>query len=131
MKDSLELIPYVTHEYRMCAIILDKFGIPISIGYNSYTKTHPIMKTFGELGVQFPDGSMGLEKIYLHAEIDCCTKGLFQKHRWNTMIIARIDSEGNFKLAKPCPGCFNYIKDKFDSIYYTNNKGELVLLKTN
>ena len=131
MRESLELVPYVKGENRLCAIILDAKGVPISIGYNSYTKTHPIMRNFAKKDLTFPDGSKGDEKIYLHAEMDCYTKGYFQKHRWHTMIITRIDCNGNFKLAKPCVGCYNMIKDKFDNIYYTNNNGELILLDTN
>lgn len=129
MRESLELIPYTKGENRMCAIILDKFGIPISIGYNSYTKTHPIMRNFAKLKDPLPDGSFGKDKIYIHAELDCINKGYFQKKRWHTMIVTRIDCKGNFKLAKPCIGCYQIIKDKFENIYYTDNNENLVLLK--
>ena len=130
MKKSLMKLPHICGESRMCAVILDSRGIPISTGYNSYKKTHPIMRNFVKKELLFSDGSNGDKKIYLHAELDCYDKGLSQKNKWNTMIITRIDANNNFRLAKPCVGCFEMIKNSFVNVYYTDNNGNLILLKT-
>ena len=126
MKESLELIPYTKGECRLMAMILDKYGVPLSIGYNSYRKTNPIMKSFKN--ISFKDPTINGDCVeYLHAEMDAMNKGRLQIRKWDTLIVARVDSKGNLKLAKPCNGCASNIKDKFNNVYYTNDKGELVL----
>ena len=52
---------------EVTAIIYDKHGRALSIGKNSYTKTHPIMLKHG-IKVGRP------QKIYLHAEVEAILK---------------------------------------------------------
>lgn len=83
--------------YEITAIIYDKRGRVLSIGQNSYHKTHPLQSHHAEC-VGLP------EKIYLHAEIHAITKckQLDKAHR---IVVTRYDNEGNTKSAKPCPVC--------------------------
>lgn len=121
---------------RMGAVILDKHSYPISYGYNSYHKTHPLMKMLGGYGVYM---------LFPHAEIAACIASgdkpgykdrnnnedqISQTtHKNQIMIVARVNNQGQLRYAKPCIHCQSALKNKFKAIYYTNNKGELVLLK--
>lgn len=86
----------------MTAIIYDKRGHPISIGENSYIKTHPYQKKLAD-AVGMP------ERMYLHAEIHAITrcKDLSKAH---SIFISRYNSHGQPMNAKPCPICTRAIK---------------------
>jgi len=89
-------------KHTLTAIIYDRKGRVISIGQNSYCKTHPLQKEHAE--------KVGLdEKIYLHAEIHAIVKcrDLSKAHR---IFISRWDKSGNTAMAKPCPVCESAIK---------------------
>jgi len=89
--------------HNVTAIIFDKRGRILSIGKNSYVKTHPKQAAFArKSGVPC--------KIYLHAEIHAITKckDLSKAHK---ILIMRYDSIGNPRLAKPCKICDDAIKD--------------------
>jgi deoxycytidylate deaminase len=129
LKEHLEQIP-IQQKFRLGAIILDKYGIPISIGFNSYVKTHPVMLNFRSPKVDFGFGIDKESKIFLHAEMDCLIKGLSKKSEWHTLIVARIGADGELKLAKPCQGCSEMLKGHFKNIYYTDNSGNLILMKS-
>lgn len=80
----------------------------MSIGSNSYLKTHPIQKKHAD--------KVGLEKkIFLHAEIAAIIKckDLSRAHR---ILITRFDSKGNPVIAKPCPVCMSAISETNISI---------------
>jgi deoxycytidylate deaminase len=88
--------------FDITAIIYDKRGRVLSIGKNSYIKTHPEMKKHAE--------RVGLpQKIFLHAEVHAIVrcKNLQKAHKISIM---RFDSKGNPKIAKPCPVCESAIK---------------------
>jgi len=87
--------------HALTAIIYDKKGRVLSIGKNSYTKTHPKMYRLGKITGN-PDA------IYLHAEIAALVKcrGVPYKIK-----IERFDKDGNPKLAKPCDICDLAIKE--------------------
>lgn len=105
------------YQYNVGAIIADKKGYPISIGFNSYIKTHP---------KQFIYNKRNPTKIFLHAEIDALIRCRAEPYM---MIICRLGKDGKIRMSRPCSGCYNAIKDvKLQKIYYTNNHGELVLL---
>jgi len=78
---------------RLVAFCLRK-GRIVSIGYNSYNKTHPMQKKYASRV-----GKPGAE--YLHAEV----AALLKARDADEMFVARIDKRGNFALAKPCPIC--------------------------
>ncbi len=86
---------------NITAIIYDKHGKALSMGKNSYTKTHPIMLKHGTK-VGRP------QKIYLHAEVDAILKcrNINKAHK---MVIHRYDKAGNPVSAKPCPVCMSVI----------------------
>jgi tRNA(Arg) A34 adenosine deaminase TadA len=89
--------------FNITAIIYDKRGRVLSIGKNSYTKTHPVQAAYSE--------KAGLpHKIYLHAEIHAIVKckNLEKAHR---IVVFRYDNEGNPRSAKPCPICESAIKE--------------------
>lgn len=87
------------HEVK--ATIYDKRGRVLSVGYNSYVKTHPRMLEYAQKAHLY-------HKIYLHAEIASiikCKRGVPYKIK-----VERYDIKGNPKLAAPCPVCQIAIK---------------------
>lgn len=99
IKSASEL-SYERHKKRLFAVILDKKNRTVSEGANSYTKTsrrqYEVAKRMG-----YP------ERVCLHAE----AAALFRsKGKGCKLIVARIDSLGNPKLAKPCLICEELIK---------------------
>ena len=82
---------------NITALIYDRKGRLLSMGKNSYIKTHPYQaKLAAQAGLN--------DKIYLHAEIDA----LIRCKNWNKahkIIITRIGKNGQPALAKPCPVC--------------------------
>lgn len=84
-------------KYQITAIIYDKRGKVLSIGKNSYIKTHPLMKLHAcKAGLP--------HKEFLHAEVHAIVKckRLDKAHRIEVM---RFDKQGNEMNAKPCPVC--------------------------
>ncbi len=87
----------MTTKHKITAVISDRRGRILSIGQNSYIKTHPYQaKIAKQVGYD--------EKIYLHAEIHAITrcKDLTKAHK---ISIFRYDKKGNPVLAKPCNIC--------------------------
>jgi len=81
----------------LTAIIYDKRGRVLSIGKNSYIKTHPLQAKYAN--------KVGLpEKQYLHAEIAAIVRcrDLAKAHR---IEVLRVGRNGSLLLAKPCPVC--------------------------
>jgi len=82
---------------QVTAVIYDKRGRVLSIGQNSYVKSHPIQAKYAKLA--------GLEhNIYLHAEIAAITKCQDLTRAYKIFVV-RYDSLGNPTLAKPCKIC--------------------------
>jgi deoxycytidylate deaminase len=87
---------------NLTAIIYDKKGRVISIGKNSYVKTHPLQAKLG--------AKTGRpEAIYLHAEVDALVK-LKDWNKAHRIVVTRIGRNGDLLLAKPCPACQHAIK---------------------
>lgn len=99
-------IPYKRGERRVYSIITDKRGKIVAEGQNSYTKTHPTQKMIASC-VGLPD------KEYLHAEMQAVIRSRGKGH---SIYIARVDSKGNPKLAKPCPVCEHAILKEHGNI---------------
>ena len=90
-------------EQNITAIIYDKKGNVLSIGKNSYIKTHPKQAAYA--------AKVGLpEKHFLHAEMAAIIKcrRLDKAHR---ILVTRINRAGEFVNAKPCPICALAIKE--------------------
>lgn len=88
--------------FNITAIIYDKRGRVLSIGSNSYIKTHPLQTKHAE--------KVGLpHKQYLHAEIHAISrcKYLNKAHK---IVVMRFDSKGEPRNAKPCPVCQSAIE---------------------
>ncbi len=86
---------HVKHNLR--AIIFDKKGNVLSIGSNSYLKSHPYMKELATRhGMPY--------KIFLHAEVAAILKcnDLSKAHR---ILVTRTGRSGNLLLATPCKIC--------------------------
>ena len=74
----------------------NKRGQLLSVGFNSYTKTHPLQKWFASLA------SMD-DKQYLHAEIDAILRA--RSARIHRIVVERYGKDGHPRLAAPCPIC--------------------------
>ena len=89
-------------KHDVTAVITDRRGKVLSVGQNSYVKTHPyqakIAKQVGEH-----------HRIFLHAEIHAITrcKDLSKAHK---ISIFRYDKHGNPALSKPCEICSTAIR---------------------
>lgn len=91
------------HKYEITAIIYDKKGNVISIGYNNYTKTHPLQAKYAK--------KVGLEKkIFLHAEMDAVIKAGSKIKTAHLIRIFRYNNSGEPRCAKPCPICQEMLK---------------------
>ena len=87
----------------LTAIIYDKRGRVLSVGQNSYVKTHPIMAKYAErVGEPY--------KMYIHAEIAAILKcrNLSKAHK---IFVSRYGKNGSPVNAKPCPICMMAIKE--------------------
>lgn len=101
------------------AYCLDKRGRVISHAGNSYTKSSVVQKRISEkLG--FP------EKCFLHAEVAALLRA--RGATVSTLVLARVDKQGNVKDGKPCCVCSSYIQlqeeiqgSKIDVIYSKEN----------
>lgn len=76
------------------AVTLRK-GRIVSIGFNSYTKTHPEQKRYAALAGQ-PN------REYLHAELAALLRA---PRDADTLVVVRINKAGEPVNAKPCPVC--------------------------
>lgn len=88
--------------FKLTAIIYDKRGRVLSVGQNSYVKTHPYQaKLAAKMGEPY--------KTNLHAEIHAITKcaNLKKAHK---ISIFRYKEDGTPGRAKPCSICAEAIK---------------------
>lgn len=86
----------------MTAIIYDKRGRVLSIGKNSYIKTHPYQAECAKK-VGLPD------KQFLHAEIHAIIR-CKDLTRARKIVVSRFGAHGEPKNAKPCPVCISAIR---------------------
>jgi tRNA(Arg) A34 adenosine deaminase TadA len=90
-----------TTKQQITAIIYDKRGRVLSVGQNSYLKTHPMQAKYAR--------KVGEEhKIFLHAEIAAITK-CRNLSKAAKMIVFRYGHDGSPMLAKPCKVCASAI----------------------
>jgi hypothetical protein len=89
--------------YQITAIIYDKRGRVLSVGQNSYIKTHPLQARHA-IRAGEP------HKVFLHAEIHAIAKciDISRAHR---MQILRFREDGSPALARPCPVCAGAIRE--------------------
>jgi deoxycytidylate deaminase len=88
--------------HQITAIIYDKRGNILSIGKNSYIKTHPVQAEWARrAGEPY--------KMFLHAEIDAIIKcrSLKKAHK---ISVFRYTEDGSPAYASPCKICSQAIK---------------------
>jgi tRNA(Arg) A34 adenosine deaminase TadA len=89
-------------KFLLKAATFDKKGRQLSMGFNSYSKTHPLMLYLSKYS-PYPN-----KMIYLHAEIVALLKC---KDKVPYMLtVERYNSEGEIKLAEPCAMCKEAMK---------------------
>lgn len=92
-----------TRKQNVTAICYDRKGRVLSVGKNSYIKTHPLQARAAEKVGQ-PD------RVFLHAEI----AALVKVKDWNKihrMIVVRLNRKGQPLNAKPCAVCASVIEE--------------------
>lgn len=84
-------------QHHITAIIYDKRGRILSVGQNSYVKTHTLQSCHAKKVGQ-------PEKEFLHAEVAAIVKckDLSRAHR---IFVSRWNANGEPALAKPCKIC--------------------------
>lgn len=88
-------------KYEIKATCYDKKGRVISVGYNSYTRTHPVQA--------FHANEVGLsEKQFLHAEIHALLRA--KDRQVHKIKVERYNKKGEPLNAAPCPICQHAIK---------------------
>lgn len=87
---------------QITAVIYDRKGRVLSVGQNSYVKTHPLQ-------VKHANKTGHPEKQFLHAEVHAIVRcrDLSKAYR---IFVSRWDKNGNEALAKPCPVCISAIR---------------------
>ena len=88
--------------HTLTAIIRDRKGVVLSVGQNSYTKTHPLMADLAKKA-NMPD------RIYLHAEVHAIVRcqDISKAH---SIEIFRFNKEGKPVNAAPCKICQSAIQ---------------------
>ena len=99
----MQMAIYKRQRQSIVAIVKDKKGCVISMGHNSYKKTHPLQaklaKKFGRPGA-----------IFLHAEI-MAISNCKQLHQAYSIEVIRIGKCGKLVMAMPCPICVYAIQN--------------------
>lgn len=83
---------------KLIATIFDKRGRVLSVGENSYYKSHPKQAEFAKIAGRE-------EAIYLHAEIAAIIKLRNKQDKAYRIFIERYSKDGEPLLAKPCEIC--------------------------
>lgn len=89
---------------NMVAIVTKRKKI-ISVGYNSYTKTHTM-----QARCAFHSGD-DKNKIYLHAEIAAIITAKNKRQQPDSITVVRLLKNGKTGMAAPCKTCAKAIKD--------------------
>ena len=87
--------------HEVTAFCYDKRGRILSIGRNSYVKTHPLQARIAKQVNQE-------RKIYLHAEVAAIIK-VKDWSKIHKMTVVRLNKAGQAVNAKPCPICAEVI----------------------
>lgn len=87
----------MSKKFSVTAIIYDKRGRVLSVGSNSYVKTHPLQADHARRTGE-------PHKVYLHSEIHAITR-CKDLHKAYRIAIFRYHEDGSPALAKPCCIC--------------------------
>lgn len=104
----------MTKKYSITAIIYDKRGNVLSIGRNSYVKTHPVQARYAERAGE-------PHKVFLHAEIDAIIKLKSKdEEKAHRIAVFRYTEDGSPATARPCKICMGAIaKTRIKEIEHT------------
>lgn len=91
-----------TKRYEITALAYDRKGNLLSVGRNSYVRTHPLQAHYCRKSGGHPSA------VYLHAELHALIKARQPVHR---LVVLRYNKDGTPALAKPCAACQLAIKD--------------------
>lgn len=92
----------MSKRYQITAIIYDKRGRVLSVGQNSYVKTHPLQAAHA-IRAGEP------HRVFLHAEIHAIAR-CRDLEKAHSMKIFRFREDGSPALARPCRICDGAIK---------------------
>lgn len=110
-----------TGRFELTAIIKDRKGNILSIGKNSYFKTHPLMV---KLARHF--GEFNTKKIYIHAEIDAIIKCKSIEKAHSIEIYRMHNFNKKYLPSMPCKICMSGIaQTPIKEIIFVNSKHEL------
>ena len=88
---------------HITALAYDKRGRLLSVGHNSYTKTHRLQAHYA--------AKVGRPKaIYIHAELSALLKAK-ARGRVHKLVVLRYGKKGQPLCAKPCAMCQLAIRD--------------------
>lgn len=100
-------------------------GIPLTVGWNTKDKEHPIQKELNAFR-KYNEGSNGKKHDPLHAEMMAMIKAKDLDVDFNkvSLFVSRTKKDGSIGIAKPCPACMEMIKRLgIKNIYYTTDNG--------
>jgi tRNA(Arg) A34 adenosine deaminase TadA len=93
------------YEQRVVAFVLDSKGSILTEGWNSYSKTHPMMKIASDAFNEY-------HKQFMHAEIHALSRlKRSQLDKKDTIVVLRLNSNKALLPGKPCRCCSKFIKD--------------------
>lgn len=95
---ALKVLNNLDQRWRLVAILVSN-GKPISIETNNLDKTHPLITP------HFPHRKA-------HAEVRCIRNASWEKVEGSSVFVWRIKDDGTFGLAKPCPLCRDFLKQR-------------------
>ena len=102
--------------FELQATCYDKKGRVLSIGENSYRKSHPLMKFFSE------KAGDSEHKVAIHAELQAVLRA--GDAQVDSILVERYDAQGHPRLAKPCKTCQQMLKAfGVQEIRYTTSHG--------
>lgn len=102
----------VARSSKHVSIILDKKGTVLSLGTNAY-RTHP------------EAAKCGYQNCEVHSELDAFLRlDRNQKARDDLVLLNfRFNSQGDFRLSRPCVKCMPWCSAIFKEIIYTTKNG--------
>lgn len=89
-------------KHAITAMVYDKRGRLLSVGRNSYTKTHTMQAKAAK-------ATGNPSRVFLHAEVAALVK-LKDWSRAHKMVITRYKKDGTEGLSKPCAACMHVIR---------------------
>lgn len=108
--------------YTITAIIRDKKRRILSIGKNSYIKTHPMMKRITQ-----KLGYVDDERVYIHAEIDAINKCSNLDKAYSIEVYNYSHRSSSYRTSKPCEICMSGIRStSIRYIHYVDLETKLI-----